>query len=88
MLLGDDHVCVLPKNGIEYFYPQRILQSVFDTADSLDQIVDAYLASNPNGYNGKDISKTQLAKVIAEELTVADVDAGGNELFDFLRTLP
>jgi predicted ATP-dependent endonuclease of OLD family len=78
---------ILSLNGIEYFYPERILQTIFAIAESKNTIVENYLASNPNEYNNIRLTKIQLAQKVAENLTEDDLNDDTNELFVFLKTL-
>ncbi len=78
---------VLPSNGIEYFYPERILKNIFSTSDSRETIIQEYLKANKNVYNGVQLSKVELAKRVSEQLIVSDLDDTKNELFVFLKTL-
>lgn len=88
-LLGDKtRLKVLSQEAIEYYYPESILQTAFNTTDTKQSIVSQYLKNNPNGYNNTHISKTTLAKLVSEKVTQSDLDDTGNELFVFLKTLP
>lgn len=78
---------ILPKNGIEYFYPEKILQAIFSTNDTQDQILDQYLKSKQLEYNGKKISKPELATQVAERIKSEDLNNTENELFKFLESL-
>ncbi len=78
---------ILPLNGIEHFYPERILQTIFATNEAKDAIVQSYLTSNPNEYNSVRLTKIQLAQKVAENLTIDDLSDEKNELFVFLKTL-
>ena len=88
MLGNDERLKVLTQDAIEYYYPEHILQSAFDTQDDRDTIVSKYLENSPNAYNGKTISKTDLAKKIVEGIVATDLDDASNELFVFLNKLP
>lgn len=91
MLLDDEHqkrICVLPENGIEFYYPEPILQQIFNTAGTRTEIVTDYLANNPNSFNDVQLSKTQLAKKTAELLDEKHLDEVGNVLFSFIKQLP
>lgn len=79
---------VLSRNGVEYYYPERILKEVFQTEENRNNIVDQYLQNNPNGFNGMTISKNDLSKKVSELLVAGDFGEVDNELFDYLRTLP
>jgi predicted ATP-dependent endonuclease of OLD family len=83
-----NQICTLANNGIEYYYPERLLQQIFNTGDSRQHIVDGYLASRNNSFNGINISKTELSKLVANGLTAEDLADGGNQLFQFLNSLP
>jgi predicted ATP-dependent endonuclease of OLD family len=88
-LLGDDtKIKVLSKNGIEYYYPENILQTIFSTTNSAGEIVDGYLASDPNVFNGLQITKFELAKKVANQLSISDLSGASNELFSFVNSLP
>jgi predicted ATP-dependent endonuclease of OLD family len=88
-LLGENNkICTLEKNGIEYYYPERILQNLFDTTESVDHIVDNYLRSPINEFNGVRLSKTELAKSVAQQLTIDDISDNTNQLFEFINQLP
>lgn len=78
---------ILPKNGIEYFYPERILQTIFKTDDSRDKIITGYLASNPVQYNEVRLTKVQLAQKVSEDLNSDDFLDESNDLFVFLKNL-
>lgn len=84
----DDQICILPSNGVEYYYPERILQILFNTTDSRQQIVDEYLKSRDNSYNGINFSKTELSKRVADNLLPEDIEDEQNELFAFIKNLP
>jgi len=89
ILLGSDaRLKVLAQEAIEYYYPERILQSVFNTSESRTKIVTKYLKSNPSAFNDKQVPKTGLAKLIAEKIVATDLDDTNNELFVFLKSLP
>ena len=88
-LLGDKaRLKVLTADAIEHYYPEHILQAIFDTQQSKLEIITDYLKNNPNGFNGKHISKTKLAKLITEKIMLSDIEDTGNELFVFLKALP
>lgn len=78
---------VLPLNGIEHFYPERILQALFATTEPRNIIVQNYLAANPNEYSSVRLTKIQLAQKVAKNLTLDDLNDDNNELFVFLKTL-
>lgn len=78
---------VLSKNGIEYFYPERILQEIFKTNEAKEEIVTGYLGANPNKYNNIELTKVQLAQKVSESLNIDDLYDAENELFSFLKTL-
>lgn len=91
LLLDDDQqerICVLPENGIELYYPEPILQRIFNTTSSRAEIVTDYLRNSPNSYNGIQLSKTQLAKKAAEHLEEKHFDDPANALFSFVKQLP
>ena len=79
---------VLSLNGIEHYYPARILQEIFDTSDSPSKIVGGFLKNKPTQYNGKNFSKVELAKLVSEKLIESDLAENDNELFDFIKKLP
>lgn len=88
ILLGDSsRICILSKNGIEYYYPERIMQGIFRTGDTIDNIVDGYLRNSPNGFNNTTIPKTELAKIVAAEVNEDDLKDLKNELFQFIGNL-
>jgi len=88
-LLGDEtKIKVLLKNGIEYYYPEHILQTIFSTTSPSGDIVDGYLASDPNAFNGVQITKTELAKRVVNQMIVSDLSDTTNELFSFVSSLP
>ena len=88
-LLGDEsRMKILSKNGIEYYYPERIVQKVFRSSLSKDEIIDSYLAHKPNRFNGIQIPKTKFATEVVSELRADDLSDANNELFNFLRNLP
>lgn len=80
-------VCTLSKNGIEYYYPERILQEVFNTTATAQQIIDGYLAHGET-FNGITKTKVELSKVVASKIEAADLNDEQNELFIYIRTLP
>ena len=89
ILLGDKtRLKVLTKDAIEHYYPEHILQDIFNTKEGREKIATEYLKNNPNGFNGKQVPKTILAKLLTEKITLADLDDTSNELFVFLKTLP
>lgn len=86
-LLGNTNkICTLGKNGVEYYYPERILQEVFNTTEPVDTIVDNYLREGE--FNDKRLSKTELARVVAKNLTEEDIHDLDNQLFKFVNDLP
>lgn len=88
-LLGDNtRLKVLTEDAIEYYYPEHILQSVFQTSEPKGVIIKGYLSSSPNGFNSIDISKTILAKVMSEKIVLSDLDDTMNELYVFIKQLP
>ncbi len=88
-LLGDDsRLLVLKNNAIEYYYPERILQEIFDTSSFKEDVVKTYLGSNPNGFNSVDIPKTKLSTIVSEKISSEDLNDIDNELFVFLKALP
>lgn len=85
--LGDNsRVKELPQNGIEYFYPVRILQEIFKTSASRDEIVKKFI--DTGGFNGKQYSKIKLAQIVAEKLKASDLSELNNDLFIYLQALP
>ncbi|MBI1326200.1 MAG: hypothetical protein GC136_00990 [Alphaproteobacteria bacterium] len=78
---------VLNKNGIEYYYPERILQSIFNCKKSRDTIVEGYLRSKPNEFNNIRLSKIELSKKVVELLDTNDMNEKNNEFLDFLKTI-
>ncbi|MDB5198926.1 MAG: hypothetical protein JWO92_889 [Chitinophagaceae bacterium] len=84
----DKQICVLSKNGIEYYYPERLLQQIFNTTDNKEKIVDDYLKTKPNSYNNIPKSKTELSQLVASYLQTKDLDDLTNELFVFVKALP
>jgi len=88
-LLGDkSRIEILSKNGIEYYYPKRIMQSIFKSNKSVNIIVKSYLRENPNKFNNIRLTKIELATKVALNLTKKDLSDNNNELFNFLRNLP
>ena len=88
-LLGDKlRLKVLSQDAMEYYYPEHILQTTFNTADQKSVIISQYLKNDPNGYNNIQIPKTTLAKIISEKIVLTDLDDTTNELFSFLKSLP
>lgn len=88
-LLGDERkIKSLSKNGIEYYYPERIVQAIFSSNKSIDTIIKSYLVKDPNEFNGIKLTKTELAAKVASDLTEKDLSDEDNELFNFLRNLP
>ncbi len=88
LLKSEKRVKILKKGAIEYYYPEHILQSIFNTKYLREKIIKDYLKNDPNGFNGQQISKTDLAELVAEKIKLRDIDEKNNELFDFLRNLP
>ena len=87
-LLGDESkIKSLSKNGIEYYYPERIVQAIFGSNKSIDTIIKSYLVKDPNEFNGIKLTKTELATKVASDLTEKDLSDKDNELFNFLRNL-
>ena len=82
----NNRVNVLTKNGIEYYYPENILQSIFSTQDPGSKIVKAYLASSPNTYNSITLSKHELATRVVDKLKKEDLSPS-NELVDLIKSL-
>jgi predicted ATP-dependent endonuclease of OLD family len=81
-------VCVLDQNGIEYYYPERILQQIFNTTDNRETIIAEYLKENPNKYNDITKSKVELSQEVAALVTAEDLANPENQLFRFLTNLP
>jgi predicted ATP-dependent endonuclease of OLD family len=79
---------VLPQNGIEYFYPERILQQIFNTHLSRRDIIEGFLKSSPNAFNGFRLTKVQLAQKVSEVIDAGDLTDTKNDLFEFLKSLP
>ena len=73
-------ICVIYQNGIEYNYPERILQLIFNTQDSVQDIVDGYLKSSDSSYNGIQKSKTELSQLVAQ-LLVENIEDGKTNYF-------
>jgi ABC-type branched-subunit amino acid transport system ATPase component len=83
-----DRICTLSQNGIEYYYPEPILRNIFNTPDTKQQIIDGYLRSRNNTYNGIQKSKVELSKIVSNQLQAGDLNDQNNELFVFLNALP
>ncbi len=64
------------------------MQKLFNTIDPKQQIIDGYLGSRDNNYNGIQKSKTELSKLVANELEITDMNDPNNELFVFINQLP
>lgn len=79
---------MLNEDAIEYFYPEHILQEIFNSNKPKQTIVSEYLRNKPNGFNDKTIPKTNLAKTVVEKLDITDLDDPENELFVFIKSLP
>jgi predicted ATPase len=89
LLIGkDDHILTLTKDAIEYYYPERHLQSIFNSTQTRTEIVKDYLSNDPNCHNGIAISKVKLATKICELITAEDLNEADNELFSFVKRLP
>jgi len=83
----DRQICTLNKNGIEYYYPEKILQKTFNTTNDRRTIIDGYLASGNGSYNGIQVSKTELSRHAANDLKIEDLADDQNELFVFINSL-
>ena len=88
LLENEDRLLVLDKDAIEYYYPEHILQSVFETEDCREEIVQGYLKSDPNSYNKKQFSKKELATRVCEKISTSDLKENKNNLTTFLKELP
>ena len=88
LLWSADRLKVLNEDAIEYFYPEHILQEIFNSNKPKQTIVSEYLRNKPNGFNDKTIPKTNLAKTVVEKLDITDLDDPENELFVFIKSLP
>ncbi len=64
------------------------MQKFFNTAETKQQIIDGYLRSRDNTYNSIQKSKTELSKLVANDLELADLGDPDNELFVFINQLP
>jgi len=84
--LGTDKIKILSKNGIEFFYPNRILKKILQLEGTHEQLVNKYLKEEKG--NSLLPSKTDLARKVSSELKISDMDDTNNELFKFLKTLP
>lgn len=84
----DQQICILAENGIEFYYPERILQQIFATTDAKEQIIQEYLKSPDQSYRGIQKSKTELSKLVASRLCLEDLSDEGNQLFVYLNSLP
>ncbi len=87
LLTDEKQICVLSENGIEYYYPERILQKVFNTQNSRADIVKGYLGVKDNEFNGIKKSKTELSNLVASELMEDDLKDVSNQLFTFVNSL-
>jgi predicted ATP-dependent endonuclease of OLD family len=85
--LGVDNVKILSKNGIEYYYPKRILKLIFET-DDLTKIFPNKRIKDPIKYKNVSFSKKDLAEKVAEKLTVNDLENTNNEVFNYILKLP
>jgi ABC-type transport system involved in cytochrome c biogenesis ATPase subunit len=83
---SEGRVLVLRKNGIEYYYPERIMQEIFNTKTDRDSIANGYLRANPNSFNDIQISKTELSRAVSEKLLRNDLH-DGDEITDFVANL-
>lgn len=83
----DTQICILGENGIEYYYPERILQYIFNTNEKRKAIVDGYLKNNGT-YNGKAITKTELSILVTNLLESEDLAEEGNQLLTYIDSLP
>ncbi|MDN3918744.1 ATP-dependent nuclease [Roseateles violae] len=63
------HIVVWPKNGIEYYYPRSILQSVFSA--SLEQVEQLAIDGDRISVNGITRTKNELATEVIKQLTEA-----------------
>lgn len=81
-----NRVKVLSSNGIEYYYPERILQKIFNTEDTREVIVDGYLRNNPNSYNDVCHSKNELADLVIAKLNLGDITED-NEVISYIKEL-
>jgi predicted ATP-dependent endonuclease of OLD family len=85
----ETQICALKENGIEYYYPENLLQQIFKTEQSKKEIIDCYLKSKQNAkYNDVEISKIELSNKVTELLQLDDLNDGNNQLFVFIQGLP
>jgi hypothetical protein len=63
MGLPKDNIVTWQKNGIEYYYPSQILQSIYGSTGEV--IIDGDLVK----LNGIDYNKNQLVELVVEKLT-------------------
>lgn len=64
----DENIITLSKNGIEYYYPKKLLASAFH-CDEKD-VSNISLESDTINFNGCRHSKKELATLMAKELTI------------------
>ena len=84
--LGQDKVKILSKNGIEYFYPHRIIKKIFNSNENLETIIKKFLKEEKS--SSSRLSKTELSRQVSAELKKLDIKDRDNELFNFLKILP
>lgn len=78
-------ILVLTYEGIEFYYPTKLLQQIFNTRDPKEKIVKTFLRSSPNGYNGINITKKELAQKVVDAVDENNIEA--NELVSFVEKL-
>lgn len=66
----EDNIAILSKNGIEYYYPLRLISNRFRCTAS--ELVDIQLEKDPIEYNDIRFSKRALAESVSEGLLVTD----------------
>jgi hypothetical protein len=63
----EKNVTVWSMNGIEYFYPEKLLASVF--CCSLDELKKIELENDPITFNGIIKSKKELSQIVTDDIT-------------------
>jgi hypothetical protein len=66
-----ENITLLSRNGIEYYYPCRIVCDAFRC--DLDKFDEIQLANNIIEYNGHRFSKIQLSKYVVDNLKDTDL---------------
>ncbi|MCM8620317.1 MAG: hypothetical protein NFW16_00945, partial [Candidatus Accumulibacter sp.] len=69
MGVAPENIVVWPKNGIEYYYPESIMQAVYSC--SPEQLEDIQIAGDVVSLNGISKTKSDLANEVIRQLSTA-----------------